>query len=164
MSTYELIAILALVGYAVYKQTRVNEITGHNRFKLAVIYGVVGILVGVHVPHHGAALGLIGVSLAASLAIGWVRGRCTRVWLAQDGRIYSQGTVLTVGLFLGLVAFKFGLGTLAYLTHTPYESGIGEILLMIGIMLAGQAEITWRRAQALGARSSDPSREVVRLG
>jgi hypothetical protein len=48
-----------------------------------------------------------------------------------------------------LVAFKFVLGTVAYLTHTPYESGIGEILLMVGLMLAMQAEITWRRAQAL---------------
>src|ERR1700744_5275244 len=100
MSTYELIAILALVAYAIYKQTRVNEITGRNRFKLALVYGIVGVAIGVHVPHHAVTLGLIGVSLAASLVIGWVRGRYTKVWLAADGRIYSQGTVLTVSLFL----------------------------------------------------------------
>ena len=64
---------------------------------------------------------------------------------------YSQGTVLTVGLFLGLIAFKFALGTDAYLTHVSYSSSMGEILLMIGLMVGVQAEIIWRRAQAMGA-------------
>jgi hypothetical protein len=152
MSMFELIAILALVGYAIYKQTRVSPVTGHARFKLAIIYGIVGICLGVHVAHDGATILLLAVSLVASLVVGLIRGTRTRVWRAADGRVLTQGTVFTVGMFLALVAFKFVLGTIAYLTHTPYESGIGEILLMVGIMLAVQAEIVWRRARALGVQ------------
>jgi type III secretory pathway component EscR len=150
MSTTELIIILALTGYAVFQQTRKHEITGQSRFKLAMIYAIVGLVLGVHAPHSTGALALLGVSLLASLLIGYVRGTRSRMW-RENGRFYSRGTVFTVGLFLGLIAFKFALGTVAYLTHIAYDSSMGEILLMIGLMVGVQAEISWRRAQAMGA-------------
>jgi len=150
MSVTELIAVLALTGYAVYKQTHVHEVTGRSRFKLAIIYAAVGIVLGVHVAHTAGALGLLVVSIAASLVVGLIRGRHSRMW-TDGGRVYTQGTVFTVGIFLALIAFKFALGTFAYFAHISYGGGLGEILLMIGVMLAVQAEITWRRAQTLGA-------------
>jgi len=153
MSVTELIIILALTGYAIYRQTQVNEITGKNRFKLAIIYGVVGIIVGVHVPHTAAALGILAISLLASLVVGLIRGRHTTMWREADGRIYTRGTVFTVSIFLALIAFKFGLGTVAYFAHITGNSGIGEILLMIGLMVGVQAQIIWNRAQQLGARA-----------
>ena len=153
MSTIELIAIISLVGFAIYRQTRVNEVTGRSRFKLALICIGAGLLTGVHIAPDRTAYGLLAISLAASFGIGLLRGRHTRMW-QTDGRILTRGTPVTVGLFLGLVAFKFALGTFAYLTHTPYERGIGSVLVMVGIMLAVQAELIWRRAAAL--RSRDP--------
>ena len=69
-------------------------------------------------------------------------------------RVYSQGTALTVGLFLGMVAAKFGHGTYAYFAHISDDGGFGEVLIMIAVMVAFQAELVWRRAQALGARTS----------
>jgi len=152
MSTTELIIILALTGYAIYQQTRRHEVTGQARFKLALIYGIVGVVLGVHVAHSAASLGLLAVSLLVSLAVGYVRGVRTRAWRAIDGRFYTQGTAFTVGAFLALIAFKFALGTIAYLAHIAYDGSMGEILLMIALMVAVQAEIIWRRAQTLGAR------------
>ncbi|MCW2529161.1 MAG: hypothetical protein JWM76_4021 [Pseudonocardiales bacterium] len=157
MSNTQLLIILALVGYAIYKMTRTSEVTGKARFKLALIYSIVGISLGVHVGHEPATLGLVALSLAASVVVGLIRGRHNKLWRDADGRIYSRGTKATISMFLGLVAFKFVLGTVAYLTHTPYESGIGEVLLMVGLMLAMQAEITWRRAQALRAEAGSAS-------
>jgi len=93
MSPFEIVALLALVGYAIYRQTRQHEI--------------------------------------------------------------SKGTPLTIGLFLGLVAAKFAIGTACYFLHISDDGGFGEVLVMIAIMIAFQAEIVWRRAQALGARASD---------
>jgi hypothetical protein len=149
MSTYELIAILALVGYAIYRQTRTHAVTGQNRFKLAIIYTMVGVIIGFQMPHTAATVGLLIVGLLASLGVGLLRGRKSLMWRGDDGTVYTRGTALTIGLFLALVAFKFGLGTVAYFAHVPYESGIGEVLVMVGVMLAVQAELIWRRAQSM---------------
>jgi hypothetical protein len=71
-----------------------------------------------------------------------------------EPKVYSQGTALTIGLFLGMVVAKFGLGTYAYFAHISDDGGFGEILIMIAVMVAFQAALIWRRARALGARTS----------
>jgi len=55
--------------------------------------------------------------------------------------VYSQGTALTISLFLGLVAAKFAIGTAAYFLHISDDGGFGEVLIMIAIMVAFQAQI-----------------------
>ena len=150
MTPLDSIAILALVAYAVYRQTRISEVSGHSRFKLAIIYGAVGIADGgFAMPHGAAAYGLLGVSIALSVVVGLLRGRLTRVWMVEDGRILSQGTALTVALFLAMIAIKFGLGAYASLQHINDGEGFGEVLLMIAVMVAVQAELVWQRAQRL---------------
>jgi hypothetical protein len=152
MSPIEIVALLALVGYAVYRQTRQQEVVGSARFKLAVIYAIAGVVVGGFSRPHTLAevLALVG-SLALSVVVGLARGGLTRL-CAHEGRVYSQGTPLTIGLFLGLVAGKFAIGTACYFLHISDDGGFGEILVMIAVMVAFQAELVWRRARALGAR------------
>ena len=154
MSPTEIVALLALTGYAIYRQTQRHEITGTGRFKMAIIYAVVGLAVGGFSRPDGAAEWLLLVAgLALSVVVGLARGRFTRMWTATDdaGRhVYAQGTPLTVGLFVGLVAVKFAMGTAAYFLRVSDDGGFGEVLFMIAIMVAFQAEIVWRRAQALG--------------
>jgi len=147
----ELLMILALTGCAVYQQTRRHEVVGRTRFKLAIIYLIIGLVSGgFNLPPNALSVLFLVISLALSLVVGVVRGRFTRVW-NEAGHVYSQGTRLTVGLFLALVASKFVLGTIAYFADVSDDGGVGEVLLMIGLMVAVQAELIWRRAQALGA-------------
>jgi hypothetical protein len=167
MSPTEIIIILALTGYAIYQQTRRHEVDGKNRFKLAIIYAVGGLIVGgIYMPKNAAAWGLLVLSIALSAGVGLLRGRKTRVWAAANGKIYSQGTVLTISLFLALVAAKFAIGTAAYFLHISDDSGFGEVLIMIAIMVAFQAELIWRRAQALrphtAASAADREHEYVK--
>jgi uncharacterized membrane protein YfcA len=158
MSPIEIVALLALVGYAVYRQTRQQEVVGSTRFKLAIIYAIAGVVVGgFSRPHTLAEVLVLAVSLALSVVVGLARGRLTRLW-AHEGRVYSQGTRLTIGLFLGLVAGKFAIGTACYFLQISDDGGFGEILLMIAVMIAFQAEIIWRRAGALGAGASERTR------
>jgi hypothetical protein len=156
MSPLAILALLALTGYAVYKQSQRHEITGGGRFKLAIIYAIVGLVVGgFSRPDTAAEWGLLGVSLALSVVVGLARGRLTRMWAEDraDGRhIVAKGTPLTIGLFLGLVVAKFALGTWAYFAHVSDDGGFGEVMFMIAIMVAFQAELMWRRARAMGAR------------
>jgi hypothetical protein len=154
MSPIEIIALLALAGYAVYRQTRQNEVIGDSRFKLAIIYAIVGVIVGGFTRPDGLTeVLLLAGGLVLSALVGLARGRWTRLW-AQDGRVYSQGTPLTIGLFLGLIAAKFAIGTVCYFLHISDDGGFGEILVMIAVMIAFQAEIIWRRARTIGARTS----------
>ena len=154
MSPIEIIALLALAGYAVYRQTRQNEVIGDSRFKLAIIYAIVGVIVGGFTRPDGLTeVLLLAGGLVLSALVGLARGRWTRLW-AQDGRVYSQGTPLTIGLFLGLIAAKFAIGTVCYFLHISDDGGFGEILVMIAVMIAFQAEIIWRRARTMGARTS----------
>ena len=149
MSLSELLLIVALTGYAVYRQTQRHQVDGSNRFKLAFIYAGIGLLTGgLYLPRTPVGIAMFAASIALSVIVGLLRGRLTRVW-AEAGHVYSQGTALTVCLFLALVLAKFGLGTLAYFLHAGEHGGIGDVLLMIAVMIAFQAEIIWRRAQQL---------------
>ena len=84
---------------------------------------------------------MIAVGLLLSLIVGFLRGRLPRVWADAHGRILRQGTRLTVTLFVGLVATKFARGTLAYFWHVDDGAGLGEVLVMIAVMIAVQAEL-----------------------
>lgn len=150
MNAIEIITVIALIAYAVYKQTHVAEVKAKGRFTMALIYALVGIGVGGFVAPHGAAsLALLAGSILLSVVVGVARGRLTRIWTTADGHILRQGTALTVGLFLGMIAVKFAMGTYAYLAHITDSSGFAEIMVMMAIMVAVQAEMIHRRALAL---------------
>ncbi len=166
MSPIEIIALVALAGYAVYRQTTVSEVREQGRFKLAIIYAVVGIAVGgFALPHGAVALGLLALSIALSAVVGLVRGYKTHVWRAEDGRVLRQGTVLTIALFVGLIAAKFGIGTYEYLAGVRDTAGFGEVMVMIAVMVAVQAQIVWIRARGMvrgaGIAPSSESRPVL---
>ena len=164
MSTTEIAVIVAMVGYAVYKQTQVSEAKGRGRFKLAIIYAVVGVAVGgFAMPHTVLAIALLTLSIVLSAVVGLARGRLTRMWV-ENGTVMRQGTALTVGLFLALVLAKFGIGTYEYLAGVRDTGGFGEVMVMIAVMVAVQAEIVWRRAQSVARATgsvTSPQREAV---
>ncbi len=154
MDPVELILILALVGYSVWKQTQKNEVIGNRRFKLAIIYAIIGLLVGGFRPPDSLwPIVVLLISLGLSFLVGWLRGKYAKLWV-ENGRVYSQGTPLTIGLFIGLIVMKFVIGFLVVILNINDDAGMGEIMIMIAIMIAFYAEVLWRRAQPLGARRS----------
>ncbi len=169
MSIYEILILVAMMGYAIYMQTKRHEVVGDGRFKLAVIYGLVGLVFGgLSLPDQPFEIGFLIVGLLMSTVVGLIRGRYTRVW-AEGGKVYSQGTALTICLFLLLVLTKFAMGTVAYFMGLSDGGGFGEIMLMIALMVAFQAQIIWTRGRTLGARrnSKDPAgteRELTTVG
>jgi hypothetical protein len=150
MSATEITALIALSAYPVYKQSRVSQVEGQGRFKMAIIYAVVAITVGrFTLPTSTPAVLLLAFSLLLSVSVGLARGGLTQVWMATDGTVLSKGTILTVGLFVVMVAVKFALGTYADIRGVPGNIGLGGILLMIAAMAAAQVETTHARATKL---------------
>ena len=152
MTPFDIVAILALTAFAIYRQTKTTEVKAQGRYKMAIIYGVVGLAVGgFNLPSGAWGIGMLVFSLALSALVGVARGYRTDMWAEPDGRTFSRGNVLTISLFIALVVSKFALGTVSYFTGIDDGAGFGEVLVMIAVMIAFQAEIIWRRAQTLGA-------------
>lgn len=61
--------------------------------------------------------------------------------MAPTNASSGQGTAVTIGLFLVLVTVKFALGALAYSLDVSDDGGVGEIIVMIAVMIALQADI-----------------------
>ncbi|WP_432565171.1 DUF1453 domain-containing protein [Kineococcus sp. SYSU DK003] len=143
MSPLQMTALIALSTWAVYQQTRTMPIThGARRFALPALYAGTALIVGgFGAPHDLTGWALLLTGLALSVAVGIARARLTRVWTTSDGRVLRRGTAVTVGLFLGLIAAKFALGALAWAAGTSTGGGFGQILLMIAVMVAVQAEL-----------------------
>ena len=153
MTATQILMLIALTCWSVYKQTIRTEVNGKGRFKMAKIYGIVGLVVGgFYLPTDAIAWATVVLSVGASALVGVMRGNLTRLSV-EDGKVFSQGNALTIGLFLGLVAFKFLLGTWLYFNHPQPHNSFGEILVLIAIMVAVQAQIVWLRAQKVVAIS-----------
>ncbi len=153
MSPLAIATLVLLTVYAVYRQSIESEVIGSSRFKLAIIYAVVGIAVGgFHQPEGTSAWATLAASVSLSAVIGIARGRLTTLTVRQ-GRIYCRGTPLTIGLFVALVSAKFALGTYQYMHGISSHGGFGEVMLLIAVMVALQSELIWRRACALRGRS-----------
>ncbi|WP_313080121.1 hypothetical protein [Atlantibacter sp.] len=151
MTATQILLLIALTCWSVYKQTIRTEVNGKGRFKMAKIYGIVGLVVGgFYLPTDAIAWATVVLSVGASALVGVMRGNLTRLTV-EEGKVFSQGSALTIGLFLGLVAFKFLLGTWLYFNHPQPHNGFGEILVLIAIMVAVQAQIVWLRAQKVVA-------------
>lgn len=154
MSPAAIAVLVAMTIYAVYRQSIHVEVVGATRFKLALIYAAVGVAVGgFHPPEGSVAWAMLAASVLLSVAVGLARGRLTLLTVEQ-GRVWSRGTPLTIGLFIGLVVSKFALGAYQVVHGISSHGGFGEVMLMIAVMVAFQAELIWRRACALRARSA----------
>jgi len=151
MSPIQIAILLALTVYAIYRQSIRHEVVGHARFRLAAIYGVVGFVAGgFEIPPDVSSWIALAAGIVVSAAVGVARGRLTRLWIEPDGRIFSQGTAVTIALFLLVVGIKWILGAVQYIEHQPSgHGGFGEILVLIAVMIALQAEVIWRRARLL---------------
>lgn len=152
MDWIHILILLAMVSYAIYKQTRASLAGGPGRFKMALIYGAVGVVTivigGWHAPEPLGWVFLVGGILLSAI-VGIARGVLTRVWVGADGAPLRQGTWLTISLFIALLAIKVASGIYAEWIGIDTGANFGEILVVVAVMIAVQSEIVSRRALVL---------------
>ncbi|MFF2371190.1 hypothetical protein [Agromyces sp. NPDC058110] len=154
MQPVQLVLLLGMVVYAIFKQTRVSVAGGSARFRLAFIYagvGVASLVASGWAPPVGAGWWFLLGGISLSAVVGVLRGRLTEVWVADDGRVMRRGTWVTVSLFVGVILVKVALGVVAGFAGIADGSSFAEVLVIVAIMIAVQAEIVHRRALGLAA-------------
>ncbi|WP_223623772.1 hypothetical protein [Microbacterium sp. EST19A] len=166
MNLIQLVFLAAMVSYAIYRQTRVGPAGGAGRFKMALIYGGVGLVsLGVSgwvLPGDSGGWVVLAIGIALSAVVGVARGLLTRVWTDENGDVLRQGTWLTVSLFIAMIITKIAITVFAQLSGIQTGSSFAQILLVVAIMIAVQAEIVHRRGQRLTRGESTALPHAVR--
>ncbi len=163
MSPIDALALTAMTGWAVYRQSVRLQVEPAKRFTIPMIYAGVALAVGgFAVPASSPGWALLAATMLLSLVVGLWRGRLTRVWVDGDGRVWRQGTRTTIVLFLALITAKILLGTVAYRWGIDDGAGFGEVLLVVAVMLAAQAELVTRRANRLVSAPRDAAHTRAR--
>ena len=95
----------------------------------------------------------MAVSLMAGAGLGAIRAATVRIWRAQDGSAWRQGTMLTAALWLVSLATHLALDGI--IDHFSRISALGTstILVYLAVTLGVQREIVRRRAAPLAPGS-----------
>lgn len=167
MPLSQALALVALVTFAIYRQTCTAPVIGASRFNISVIYVA---LAGLGVaswgwsPPQGIGWAFLLAGFALSAAAGTARGLLTHLWLSPVGQVMRRGTWVTVGLFFVMLTIKVAMGAYARVHQIADGADIGEILIVVAIMSAVQAEIVFRRAQVLAEVGRASRRWTTRTG
>lgn len=157
MNPIEIVALIGLSAYSLYKQSHRRKLVSSKRFLLPAVYVIVGVAVGGFVLPQSVLAGvLLALGWLITLVTGFIRGVKTRIWIEEDGTRWAQGTALTITLFIAMIAAKLGLGSIAYVEHVNPAGGFGEIIASIGVMMLFQSEIVHRRAVRLAKPTQAP--------
>ncbi len=96
----------------------------------------------------GLALVLFGVNAAAALVFGALRALTFRVWTDDRGVRWTQGTLLTVGLWIVLAAIRVLLAIGGQVLGIPAAQAAAELAILLGLTLGGQYVVLWLRAES----------------
>ena len=96
-----------------------------------------------------ADLTLIAVGAAFAVGLGLARGTTIRVWREQDGLLWRQGSKVTLMLWGALLVVRAAMYGVAEATGHRAASGLGPVLLSLGLSFAAQNAVTGLRISAL---------------
>lgn len=155
----DLVIGVAVLGLLIYRTLRAQPVRQMNQ-RLFLILGVVGLIetYGYLHTHHGGTTAVVALagSLVLAAVFGVIRALTVRIWM-KDGQPWSQGSLVTAGLWI--VALAAHLGYDALLNGHKDINGLGDatILLYLVVSLVVQRlVITTRAAKLSGAPVGGP--------
>jgi hypothetical protein len=149
--------LLVLIPWSIYRQMRRSKITTEALVKLPLIFVGIGILgFGHWLPGNGGSWTVLAIGLSLSLAFGVWRGLRMPIWAEPDGW-YMKGDRLTLVLWIALVSSKIVVDTIAGFAGIGEPVRPGEVLFAIGLSIAVQNVIQYRRSLAADRTVSVPA-------
>jgi hypothetical protein len=149
-----LLILLVLVPWSIYRQMQRSKISGAGLMKLPLTFVAIGLLGFDHwFPGNGGSWTVLAIGLLLSAGLGVWRGAKMPIWREHDGW-YRQGNSLTLMLWIALIASKIVVDTIAGFIGIGEPVRPGEVFFTIGVSIAVQAVIEYRRS--LGSETKAP--------
>jgi hypothetical protein len=151
---------LAIIAFFIVRQRRSERFEERSLiFPIGLgTYGAV-ILNGASRAHPvtAASAALLGLSAAASVGFGIVRGRTIELF-ERDGELWERATWATIGGWIGLLLARAAIIAVAAIIGAKLASSPSSIPLMLAVTLATQMIVVGRRARRTGLAVATRSR------
>ena len=152
----DIVLIVAAVAWILFKQVQPPRVKPGLLVIVPVVLAYFGITTTAGKTWSNSAdLLLIVLGAAISIALGIPRGATIRVWAADDGRWWRQGSKATLALWGALFVARAGLYVTAQASGHQAASGVGPLLFALALSFAAQNVVI-----ALRMRPG-PERDVV---
>jgi hypothetical protein len=152
MSGLEILAVVGVIGWIVYRQLRGEPLRGKRAVLLPAILTVVG-FTDLHGAHgsHLATVDIVAITIGAagSAVIGLGFGAITRLE-ERGGYLWAQLPVYGLWLWLALAAWRGVSFAIADGMHAHVAASTSTMLFGLGINRLAQAAVIVPRAMAMG--------------
>jgi hypothetical protein len=151
MSAIEILAVIGIIGYVIYRQVKGEPLRGKRTVLLPAILTVIGFVNlrggGAHL--GGADIACLAVGAAGSAAIGLAFGAVMRLE-SRDGFLWAQLPLRGLWLWAALVAWRVVVMLVASGLHANVAASSATLLLSLGVNRLAQAAVIAARAMAMG--------------
>jgi hypothetical protein len=152
MSALEILAVIGVIGYIIFRQVRGEPLRGKRAVLLPAILTVIGFTDlhgngGAHL--QPADVTCIVVGAAGSAAIGLAFGAITRLE-SRNGYLWAQLPVRGLWLWGALLAWRVMVIVMAHAVHANVAASSATLLFSLGINRLAQAAVIVPRAMAAG--------------
>jgi hypothetical protein len=151
MSAIEILAVLAIIGYVIFRQVQGEPLRGRRAVVLPAILTVIGLVNlrggGAHLT--AADITCLAAGAAGSAATGLALGAVTRLQ-ARGGYLWAQLPLRGLWLWAALVAWRVAMVALASGLHAHVAASSATLLFSLGVNRLAQAAVIVPRALAMG--------------
>jgi hypothetical protein len=152
MSGLEILAVVGIIGYVIYRQVRGEPLRGRRAVLLPAILTVVGLtdLHGNGGAHLQAAdVTALVIGTAGSALIGLASGAITRLE-SRGGHLWAGLPLWGLWLWAALFAWRGAMIVFAHSIHANIAASSATLLFSLGVNRLAQAAVIVPRAMAAG--------------
>ena len=152
MSAIEILAVLGMIGYIIFRQVQGEPLRGKRAVLLPAILTVIGFteLHGSNGAHlQPADIAALVIGTAGSAAIGLAFGAVMRLE-NRGGYLWAQLPVRGLWLWGAMVGWRVAAFAVADLMHAHVAASSATLLFSLGVNRLAQAAVIVPRAMAMG--------------
>src|ERR1700677_3632044 len=150
MSGFEILVVIAIVGYVLYQQLTGQALQLKRAVVLPAVVTVIGFVDLRHAGHLRPADVLwLSVGAAGAIAIGLALGVITRVY-SRDGVLWTRLPMAGLWLWGGLLAWRLVIMLVAKGMDADVAGSVTPLLFTLGLNRLAQAAVVVPRAMASG--------------